>query len=98
MSDEPQLPPIPSIGGLEKKERKRLKSIKISTIKCQCGEQFQREFCEGDYLFKQVQEKCPKCGNSQTTITEMYLEYVPKAELAKFREKLKGTPKQSSPG
>ncbi len=91
MSEEPQLPPIPSIGGLDKKERKRLKAVKISTIQCKCGEKFQREFAAGDFLYEEVQEKCPKCGGNQTKISEIYLEHVPKVELAKFVEKLKGT-------
>ncbi len=89
MGEEPQLPPIPSIGGLDKKERKRLKAVKISTIQCKCGEKFLREFVAGDFLYKEVQEKCPKCGDNQTTISEIYQEHVPKVELAKFLEKLK---------
>ncbi len=90
MGEEPQLPPIPAIGGLDKKERKRLKAVKITTIKCKCGKKFQREFAEGDYLYRQVQEKCPKCGDTQTQISEIYLEHVPKVDVAKFVEKLKG--------
>ncbi len=89
MSEEPQLPPIPSIGGLDKKERKRLKAVKICTIQCKCGEKFQREFAAGDYLYKEVQEKCTKCGGTQSTISEIYQEHVPRVELAKFVEKLR---------
>lgn len=89
MSEEPQLPSIPSIGGLDKKERKKLKAVKISTIQCKCGEKFQREFAAGDFLYSEGANKCPKCGDTQTTIVEIYQEHVPRDEVAKFVAKLK---------
>ncbi|OLS13207.1 MAG: hypothetical protein RBG13Loki_3188 [Promethearchaeota archaeon CR_4] len=84
MSEEPQLPPIPAIGGLDKKERKRKKAVKISTLHCKCGENFQREFAVGDFLYKESDDKCQKCGKTQTTIVEIYQENVPRNELSMF--------------
>jgi transposase len=40
-----------------------------------------------------VDEPCPKCGNPQCTIIEIYQEYVPKVDFPKIVEKLDRTGK-----
>ena len=85
----PQLPPIPSIGGLDKKERKKLKGIKISTIHCTCGEKYQRQFEVGDYLYKNLDVPCPKCGKLETSVVEVFQDYVTRVNYSKVVEKLK---------
>jgi len=32
-----------------------------------------RPFKEGDYVFKEVEEKCPKCGHNRMKITGIYV-------------------------
>ncbi|HMF32290.1 MAG TPA: hypothetical protein VKK79_12790 [Candidatus Lokiarchaeia archaeon] len=93
MSEEPQLPAIPSIGGLDKKDQKRLKAIKITTTQCTCGEKFQRQFVAGDYLYEILDQPCLKCGKPQTTVVEIYQEYVPRIDFPKIVEKLNKTGK-----
>ncbi len=48
----------------------------MTTIECQnkgCGQKIQREFQRGDYVFKEVDSACPKCGGKQM-VTAIYKE------------------------
>lgn len=39
-----------------------------------CNTENSRPFREGDYVFKEVEEKCPKCGSTKMLITGIYIE------------------------
>ncbi|MCS7126517.1 MAG: hypothetical protein NZ929_06385 [Aigarchaeota archaeon] len=39
-----------------------------------CNTENSRPFKEGDYVFKEVDEKCPKCGSVKMLITGIYIE------------------------
>jgi len=39
----------------------------------ECKTENSRPFKEGDYIFKEVDEKCPKCGASRMLITGIYV-------------------------
>jgi len=39
-----------------------------------CNTENSRPFRDGDYIFKEVEEKCPKCGSSKMLITGIYIE------------------------
>jgi hypothetical protein len=48
----------------------------MTTVECQnkgCGNKVQREFLRGDYVFKQTDDACQKCGSKQM-ITAIYKE------------------------
>jgi len=38
-----------------------------------CKTENSRPFKEGDYIFKEVEEKCPKCGSNHMIITGIYV-------------------------
>lgn len=40
----------------------------------ECRTENSRPFKEGDYVFKEVEEKCPKCGASRMLITGIFVE------------------------
>ncbi len=78
MSEEPQLPPLPSLGDVLDRKERFIQKV-YSVIKCnECGETFTREFNKGDYTFKSVEgEECPKCNNiTKGTIIRVYSEWV----------------------
>ncbi|MEN2975247.1 MAG: hypothetical protein ABDH32_06710 [Candidatus Caldarchaeales archaeon] len=39
-----------------------------------CNTENSRQFRDGDYIFKEVEEKCPKCGTTRMLITGIYIE------------------------
>lgn len=39
-----------------------------------CKTENSRPFKQGDYVFKEVEEKCPKCGSEKMLITGIYIE------------------------
>mgnify|MGYP006277214829 CR=1 FL=1 len=78
MSEEPNLPPLPSLGDVLDRKERFIQKV-FSVIKCdRCDETFTREFKKGDYTFKNVQgEKCSKCKeSSQGTIIRVYSEWI----------------------
>lgn len=47
----------------------------LTHLKClECGTLNSRPFKEGDYVFKEVEEKCPKCGANRMKIVGIYVE------------------------
>lgn len=47
----------------------------ITQLKClSCGSIHTRHHKEGDYVFKNVEEKCPNCGSNAHVITAIYVE------------------------
>ncbi len=47
----------------------------ITQLKClSCGSIHTRPHREGDYIFKNVEEKCPNCGGNAHIITAIYVE------------------------
>lgn len=47
----------------------------LTHLKClECGTLNSRPFMDGDYVFKEVEEKCPKCGASRMKIVGIYVE------------------------
>jgi len=47
----------------------------ITTLLCQkCGFKNLRDFTRGDYVFKQVEEQCPKCSEKAFAISSIYRE------------------------
>jgi len=38
-----------------------------------CNTENSRPFRDGDYVFKEVEEKCPKCGGERMVITGIYV-------------------------
>ena len=78
MSEEPQLPPIPSIGEVLYRKDRFIQKI-YSVIKCEgCQHKFTRNFKTGDFTFKKIfDEECPNCKKTnQLTITEIYSEWI----------------------
>ena len=75
MSEEPQLPPIPSLGD---KIKKNMIEKKTSVLSCDnCGRKAKRPFESGDYVFlKLTGKECPKCSKKSYTITQVYGEWV----------------------
>ncbi|MHA2288124.1 MAG: hypothetical protein ACXABG_04990 [Promethearchaeota archaeon] len=83
MAEEPQFPPLPDIGEiLERKDRFKQKNTTI--LKCEeCKAKYPREFKEGDYVFKKLNdETCKECNRkANLTIEEIYSEWIdPKKE------------------
>lgn len=90
MSDEPNLPPIPSIGDiLTRKDNE--KEFKTSIIECiNCGKRTERPFQEGDYVFKVFEgQSCEKCSKTQKRIIEIFAEFrkVKKGKTKKGKKK-----------
>ncbi len=75
MSEEPQLPPIPSLGDNIKKN---MIEKKTSVLKCDnCGRKAKRPFEDGDFVFRKLSGKnCPKCNETKYTIIQVYGEWV----------------------
>ena len=75
MSDEPTLPPIPSLGDNIKKN---MIEKKTSVLKCDnCGRKAKRPFETGDFVFRKLSGKeCPKCTKTKYTIIQIYGEWV----------------------
>ncbi|MDW8021755.1 MAG: hypothetical protein RMI78_03895 [Nitrososphaerota archaeon] len=47
----------------------------LTHLKClECGTVNSRPFTGGDYVFKEVEERCPKCGASKMKIIGIYVE------------------------
>ncbi|GBC70474.1 hypothetical protein HRbin02_00241 [Candidatus Calditenuaceae archaeon HR02] len=47
----------------------------ITQLKClSCGSTHTRPHKEGDFIFKNVEEKCPNCGGNTHLITAIYVE------------------------
>lgn len=76
MSEEPQLPPIPSIES--ENIKKNMIEKKICVLKCDnCGRMAKRSFESGDYVFLKISGKeCPKCTKTSYTIVQVYGEWV----------------------
>lgn len=46
----------------------------MTYLKClECGTINSRPFKDGDYVFKIVEEKCPKCGSNKMKIIGIYV-------------------------
>ncbi len=75
MSEEPQLPPIPSLG---EEIKKNMIEKKTSVLKCDsCGRKAKRAFEEGDYVFVKLDGKeCPQCGKTKYSVIQIYGEWV----------------------
>ncbi len=44
-------------------------------LKCNsCGTVHSRPYQQGDYVFKEVEMKCPKCGGESMTIVSIHVE------------------------
>ncbi|RLG06431.1 MAG: hypothetical protein DRN59_03045 [Thaumarchaeota archaeon] len=55
----------------------------LTYLKClACSTINSRPFRDGDYIFKEVEEKCPKCGSDKMKIVGIYVK-----EEAKKRSK-----------
>ena len=76
ISEEPQLPPIPSISD-EYYRKDRIVERKYTVLKCQsCQAKYARTFSTGDFTFKKLtDEKCEKCKQRALTIEEIYSEF-----------------------
>ena len=76
MSDEPQFPPIPSIGEILDR-KKQMVEAKFSVVKCKsCGAKKERPFQEGDYVFKKLsEENCDSCKTENVFIAEIFSEW-----------------------
>ncbi len=55
--------------------RRRRPIIKpLTYLKClSCSTINSRPFKEGDYIFEEVEEKCPKCGGNKMKIIGIYI-------------------------
>jgi len=54
-----------------------------TTVLCQkCGFKNVREFQRGDYIFKQMEEPCPKCNEKTVSISSIFREVKEKAKRA----------------
>ena len=77
ISEEPQLPPIPSISD-EYYRKDRVIERKYTVLKCQsCQAKYSRTFNTGDFTFKKVtDEECEKCHEKKIlVIEEIYSEF-----------------------
>jgi len=46
----------------------------LTYLRClNCGIVNSRPFMDGDYVFKEVEERCPKCGGNRMKITGIYV-------------------------
>ena len=58
----------------------------LTYLKClSCETINSRPFKEGDYVFKETEEKCPKCGGTKMKIIGIYVKEPPK-EAGKIRK------------
>jgi hypothetical protein len=56
-----------------------------TTVQCQkCGFKNVREFQRGDYVFKQMDEPCPKCNEKTLSISAIFREVKEKTKRAVF--------------
>ena len=56
----------------------------LTYLKClECGTVNSRPFKNGDYVFKIVEEKCPKCGANETKIIGIYVKEPEKKQAQK---------------
>jgi len=58
-------------------QREQLKGYipPLSYLKCEtCGTVNSRPHMDGDYIFKKVEEKCPKCGGTSMIIISIHVE------------------------
>lgn len=87
MSQEPNLPPLPSIGDvLTRKED--LKEYKTTVIKClECNKTIERDFQDGDYVHKKSGVKCKHCNRENAIITSIYANWEKPKEHRKRKEK-----------
>jgi Zn finger protein HypA/HybF involved in hydrogenase expression len=82
MSEEPQLPPIPSITD-DWDRKKSFVERKHSVLKCgACQADYTRIFKPGDFVFKELSdEECEKCHSRKLAVIEIYSEWInPKKE------------------
>ena len=69
---------------IPRKEAEKI-PVPLTHMKClKCGTINSRPFKEGDYVFKEVEEKCPKCGHDKMRIIGIYV----KEEKEKKKSKL----------
>lgn len=73
-SEEPQLPPIPAVGG---QKRKDMEPVVLTVVACtQCHHEFTRVFHMGDHVYKRLDdEPCPRCEHPRLEIRAIYQEY-----------------------
>ena len=87
MGEEPQFPPIPSIGDNVLGKRKRTIPREYTVLKCEhCKEEFTRSFKPGEHVFKKLDDEiCPACKRRNTiSVKEIYSEwYDPNKEKSK---------------
>ncbi len=51
----------------------------LTYLKClSCETINSRPFKEGDYVFEEIEEKCPKCGGTKMKIIGIYVKEPPK--------------------
>lgn len=51
----------------------------LTFLKCNsCGTTHSRQFREGDYVFEDLEEKCPSCGAEKMTIISIHVEEKPR--------------------
>ena len=76
ISEEPQLPPIPSISE-EYFRKDRVIERKYTVLKCHsCQAKYSRTVNTGDFTFKKIaNEECEKCKRRALTIEEIYSEF-----------------------
>jgi predicted RNA-binding Zn-ribbon protein involved in translation (DUF1610 family) len=56
-----------------------------TTVKCQkCGFNNVREFQRGDYVFKQMDEPCPKCNEKTLSVAAIFREVKEKTKRSMF--------------
>ncbi|GAB4320583.1 MAG: hypothetical protein Kow0069_24600 [Promethearchaeota archaeon] len=80
--EEPNLPPIPSLGG---DLPKNVEEYPVTVVSCYgCGHAQVREFRAGDYAFKKIPDHaCPKCGKADV----LYVKAVYAERRKKTRER-----------
>ncbi|MBY9014941.1 MAG: hypothetical protein KGD68_04545 [Candidatus Lokiarchaeota archaeon] len=78
MAEEPQFPPLPDIGDILDR-KKRFIPKKTTVLKCnECNIKYSREFKEGDYVFKKIDdEECKECHRGTVlAVEEIYSEWI----------------------
>ena len=78
MAEEPQFPSLPDLGEILDR-KKRFIPKKTTVLKCKkCNTKYSREFKEGDYIFKKINdEECKECHRSKVLdVEEIYSEWI----------------------
>ena len=69
------MPILPAIG--VEKLKKGEKEVVFTVLGCNCDAESTREYKEGDIVFQETDETCPKCGNNYR-IVQIYEDIVKK--------------------